>query len=366
MRGRVTVVLLVSLALTTSLFGKEVFLSITGKANGFFTDARIFNPSFTKDITVNAQYLPGNSNNTGAAVVPLVIPKRSMRVFDDAVQSMFGGGPALGAIRLTSDDDFVASQRIYQDARSGPQKGTLGQFVPGLDVSAAKTKGVILQLKSGDATLGSFRTNWGGVNPNTTVANITLKLYDKSNAVVATKTHQIQPYGMVSPTNIASFFEVPATIDLTDSWIGFTSDVPVMLYGSCVDGGSSDPTFIPASDDSGTPPPPEPEPGSKTINVTAQNWSFNIQGANDLKKDDEVKFIIRSAQDLHGFRLFSPEGATLVTVDPVGANATEKIIRLTSTGTYTIVCTRLTCGEGHTDMVATFNVEEGTVPGDRY
>src|SRR5689334_19687682 len=160
-------ILLVSLALTTSAFAKDVYLSVTGKANGFFTDARIFNPSFDKDITIQARYLPaGNGNNSGVAPVTLTIPKRSMKVYDDAVQSMFGGGPALGAIRLTSDDDFVASQRIYQDARSGPQAGTLGQFVKGLEAPTAKIKGVMLQLKSGVASLGTFRTNWGGVNPN--------------------------------------------------------------------------------------------------------------------------------------------------------------------------------------------------------
>src|SRR5215213_5772013 len=110
MRGRLSVVLLF-LLFTTSLFAKDVYLSVTGKANGFFTDARVFNPSFDKDITIQARYLPaGNGNNSGAQPVTLTIPKRSMKVYDDAVQSMFGGGPALGAIRLTSDDDFVASQ----------------------------------------------------------------------------------------------------------------------------------------------------------------------------------------------------------------------------------------------------------------
>src|SRR5215212_9107639 len=142
---RRTAVVLFFLFFATGLFAKEVFLSVTGKANGFFTDARVFNPSYTKDITVNAQYLPaGNSDNSGATVVPLVIPKRTMRVFDDAVQSMFGGGPALGAIRLVSADDFQASQRIFQDARESFQKGTLGQFVPGLDLSSGIKKGVIL------------------------------------------------------------------------------------------------------------------------------------------------------------------------------------------------------------------------------
>jgi heme/copper-type cytochrome/quinol oxidase subunit 2 len=365
MRVRISLVVL-CFTLSASASAKEVFLSISGKASGFFTDARIFNPSFTKDITVNAQYLPDNVNNTGAAVVPLVIPKRSMRTFDDAVQSMFsgGGGRPLGGIRLTSDDDFIASQRIYQDLRTAPQAGTLGQFVPGLELSQAKTKGSILQLKAGATTLGQFRTNWGGINPNTTVANVTLRLYDKNNAVISTKTREIQPYGIVSPTNIVSFFEA-GSADLSDAWISFTSDVSVILYGSVVDGGSGDPTCVPATDDSGVPPPP-PDPTTKTVTVTAQNWDFSLTGHLGLKPGDEVTFVIRSIEDLHGFRLFAPDGTVLAEAEPIGTNPTNKTVTLGMPGTYTIICIRTICGEGHTDMNATFVVEEASDPRDPY
>lgn len=364
MRVRISLVVL-CFALTASASAKEVFLSISGKASGFFTDARVFNPSFTKDITVNAQYLPGNSNNTGATVVALVIPKRTMRVFDDAVQSMFGGGPALGGIRLTSDDDFVASQRIYLDARSQRQAGTLGQFVPGVDISGAKTKGVILQLKSGAAALGTFRTNWGGVNPSTTVANITAKLYDKNNAVVSTKTQQLEPYGIFGPAEIGGFFQA-GSADLSDAWIGFTSDVPVILYGSVVDNGSGDPTCIQAVDDSGQPPPPDPEPTEKTVNVTASNWEFALSGTVGLKPGDEVSFIVRAAEDLHGFQLFAPDGTSLAQAEPIGVNPTTRVVTLPMAGTYTIICIRTLCGEGHTDMNVTFDVNEPSDPRDPY
>ena len=100
MHRRVALVVL-TLLFTTTVFGKDVFLSVSGKANGFFTDARILNPSDDKDITVTARYLPaGNGDNSGAASVQITVPKRSMRVFDDAVQSIFGalaGGTAVCA-----------------------------------------------------------------------------------------------------------------------------------------------------------------------------------------------------------------------------------------------------------------------------
>src|SRR5699024_1850089 len=90
---------------------KDVYLSIGGRVGVFRTDARIINPSFDKDITITARYLPvGNVNNSAIGTKTITVNRRSMAVYDDVVQSLFGGGPALGAVRLTSDDDFIATQ----------------------------------------------------------------------------------------------------------------------------------------------------------------------------------------------------------------------------------------------------------------
>ena len=350
MRVRLAVVL-VSLALTSSLCAKEVFLSVTGKANGFFSDVRIFNPSYTKDITVNAQYLPaGNSNNTGAAVIPLVIAKRTMKIYDDAVVSMFGRTEAvtLGAIRLVSDDDFVATQRVYADARESYQRGTLGQFVQGQDVGAALAKGVILQLKSGQATLGNFRTNWGGMNPGTTVANVSFKLYDKDNQLLGTNNLTFQPYGVFSPTNIVNFFGVSNenAPRLTDAWISFESDAPVFLYGSVVDNGAVDQTFVAAVQDSGVAPS---GPAVKTVNVSGSAGNFAISGP-ALTRGDHVRFIVTGSEGVHGFRLFDPDGNILFTLDPLSETPQERTITLEKTGDYPYICTRTTCSTEHGTM----------------
>lgn len=366
MQSRAAVVLF-SLFFATTAFAKDVYLSISGKANGFFTDARILNPSYDKDITVTARYLPvGNTNNSGVASVNLTIPKRCMRIFDDAVQSIFGGGPALGAIRLTSaaEDDFVATQRIYLDARLGPQAGTLGQFVPGFDVTTAKRKGLILQLKSGQSALGTFRTNWGGANPNGVVANVTLKLYDKSNAVVSTKTIAFQPFGVQGPTSIADYFATPSS-DISDAWISFESDEPVFLWGSVVDNGSIDPTFIPAADDTGV-APTIPPPQLKTVTVSAFSFAFDVTGTEGLKEGDEVKFLVSATDGPHGFRLFSPGGQILIDLGIVSSTTIEQVITLPASGTYAFLCTRELCGEGHTQMNGAFVVGSPTDPGDRY
>jgi hypothetical protein len=350
MRLRTVVVLFVVL-LASSLSAKDVYLSVGGSANGFFTDARIVNPSFDKDITITARYLPaGNSDNANVATKTITVAKRSQAVYDDVVNSLFGGGPALGAIRLTSDDDFIATQRIYADKRASNQRGTLGQFVPGLDASAAITKGIVPQLKAGEATLGNFRTNWGGANPNAVVANIDFTLYDKNNLVAGTNRLTVQPFGVIGPTNINGYFGNPDR-DLTDAWISFESDQPVFIYCSIVDNGSEDPTFVTAFADSGVEPPPPPPPPAAVVTVVAQDFSFTKTESRQLRAGDQVTFRISQTEGLHGFQLANATtGQTIFTLEslPQGTPA-ERIVTLPA-GEYVFFCTNTQCGFGHTGM----------------
>src|SRR2546423_4034825 len=102
-------------ALATPLFAtaEDVFLSIGGTAGAFHTDMRIFNPSYTKDIQVTAYLLAtGNADNSGAQSKVLTVPKRQMLVYNDVLSAIFTVG-GLGGLRLKSNDEFVATQRIY-------------------------------------------------------------------------------------------------------------------------------------------------------------------------------------------------------------------------------------------------------------
>ncbi|MCM2316436.1 MAG: hypothetical protein NDJ92_14905, partial [Thermoanaerobaculia bacterium] len=267
----------------------EVYLSVAGSVGAFRTDARIFNPSFTTDIVVNASFLPaGNVSNAGVTPRAITIPKRAMVTYDDVVASLFGTS-GLGAIRLVSDGNFIATQRIYAVATDG----TLGQFVPGLDVSAAKKKSVIIQLKSnGTAGVkGTFRSNVGFVNPNATAANVTLTLYDKTNAIAGqAATLKIEPLGVVAPASIANYFNNPAR-DLSDAWLSVRADVAIFSYGSVVDNGTTDPTFVPASEDTGEAPTTTP-PGNKTVLVGPD---FKFEPATlTITAGDTVTWVFRS------------------------------------------------------------------------
>lgn len=366
MRAR-TLAVIFTFALASTAMAKDIYLSVGGSVGVFRTDARIFNPSPTKSIQVQAWFLPsGNNDNTAVQPVTITVPKRDMAVYDDVVSSLFHSS-GVGAIRLSSADDFVATQRIF----AVTDNGTLGQFVPGLDASQAIKNGVLIQIKSSNA----FRTNLGSVNPNNAPAHVTWHLYDKSNALVATGTPvTIPPFGVVSSTNIASGFFFAASGDLSDSWVSFTSDQPIFAYASVVDNGTTDPTFIPASADSGadqstTTPPPAT---GQSFDVNVSSFQIDIAPApSGLKPGDQVTFHIHALDAGHGFQLVDPDGQVLI-ADPsgtgfkAGANF-DASFTVTAQGTYTYYCTHPTCGSGHNAMIGTFDVGASTPDnGGRY
>jgi plastocyanin len=348
------------LLIATAVSAKEVWLSIGGTTAGgtFRTDARIFNPSTTKDIQITAYYLPvGNVDNSAVQpLAPITVLKRQQVIYNDVVSSLFHAG-GLGAIRLKSDDDFVATQRIYAVATAG----TLGQFVAGVDASSAKAKGVIIQLASG----GSFHTNVGAANPNSNAANVTFHLYDKNNAIVGTaKTIVMPPYGVIGPTGLLGYADaVPGNADLTDSWLSYSSDQPIVAYGSVIDNGTTDPTYIPAAEDTGVTIVTPPITGN-AFNVTTRSSSIAISpviGQGTLKPGDTVTFSFSGHDTTHGFRLVDPDGIIVLDVTvPPDAAVFQRTVTLSGEGTYQYYCTITTCSPGHLSMQGTFPVGTAT------
>lgn len=356
----------------TTAFAKDGFLTIGGSVGAFRTDARVFNPSTTKDITIQAYYLPvGNADNSAVQPVSVTVPKRQMLLFDDVVSSLFHAG-GLGAIRLKSDDDFIATSRIYAQtsATSCQAAGTLGQFLEGDDVASASTTGVLIQLKASTA----FRTNIGAVNPNATTAHVTWRLYDKSNALIATGTPvTMPPFAVVGPTSMTSGFFFNSSGDLSDAWVSFSSDQPIFAYASVVDNTTTDPTYIAMSKDSGG--VEVTTPTAKTFDISLRNNSITISptiAQSTLKNGDQVTFRVTnlSTDETHGFTLVSPTGSILVPdrFYPSGTATVSHNFTVPGQGTYTFFCTNSSCGTGHTQMVGTFNVGQASDddPGGKY
>lgn len=266
MRSRMpsfTAIMIVAVAIATSAAAKEVYVPIAGSVGVFRTDTRVFNPSSEYDIVVSATFLPVGRNNAAATSREITVGKRQMAVFDDVVASLLGQ-TGLGAVRLSSDHDFVATSRIY----AATPEGTLGQFVSAQDISAAKSRGLLVQLKAtgGPGQRGTFRTNLGFVNPHEMSTTVTIRMYDRSSAAVgAPMVETVPPFGVLFPLNIDS-----ARADFTDGWIAFEASQPVFGFASVVDNGTTDAIFIPAFEDTGR--------GAPTVFFDEGHFNFHSIG----------------------------------------------------------------------------------------
>jgi hypothetical protein len=231
------------LAIAASAFGGDLWIPIAGTVNNFHTDMRIVNPSASKDIEVQVRFLPVDVTDNNARIsgppVTISVPRRSMRVFDDVVGGVFQSS-GLGAIFLTSPDDFKTTSRIY--AQVGDS--TLGQFCVALGPGQASIRGLLMQLESSTA----FRTNIGAVNIANASNVVTWSLYDRNNAKVATVQKSLAAYEVMRPTSITALFP-NVTADLSDAWVSFQSSNPLFAYGSVIDNLSTDPTFVPHQQD---------------------------------------------------------------------------------------------------------------------
>lgn len=322
---------------------KDIYLPVVGSVGVFRTDARIVNPSTAKDITITATFTPAQGQPGAPSTVTITVPKRQQKVYDDVVASLFSQS-GLGAIKLSSPDDFVATARIYATGVTG----TLGQFEQGVDATAATSRGLIPQLKSTGASgqTGTFRTNVGFVNTTASPANVTLRLYDRNNAVVSTQTITIPAGGVLSPAN----YFAAATGDFADAWAAYESDRPLIAYGSVVDNGTTDPTFIQAVEDTGNAPS---TPTGRVYDITASNWQFTVTPEANMRvrEGERVTLRLRSTNGVHGFELppFVPAVVLNNSVQEVSFVATDP-------GTYVYYCTVSSCGSGHARMNGTLTI----------
>ena len=333
-------------AFASSVYAKDFYLPVTGSVGVFRTDARIVNPSGTKDITIVATFEPVSAAaSVGTRTASITIPKRQQRVLDDVVGALFPGVSVLGAIRLSSDDDFIATARIYATVTGG----TAGQGYTAIDATQAKTKGVLQQLKSTGSGPGTSRSNLGFVNPGATAAAVTLRLYDKNSAKVSEQALTIPGRSSLSPAN---YFASVAGADFSDAWASYTSDVAIIAYASIIDNGTTDPTFLPAVEDTGS-DPVVVVPTTKTFDITARQFEFVASGPGAtgseirVKVGDRVKLRFISVDVTHGVAIESNlfGGAILARNAPK-----EFEFTVDRAGTFTFFCTVSSCGSGHGSM----------------
>ena len=129
---------------------------------------------------------------------------------------------------------------------------------------------------------------------------------------VSSRTTPFTPLAALAPTNLAGgFFADPKTADLTDAWLSFSSDQPILAYASVIDGGTTDQTFIPAVDDAGV--PPTSPPAAKSFDVTLSSFNIAVSPSiSGLRIGDTVTFHIRVLEGDHSFELVGPTGNILI------------------------------------------------------
>jgi plastocyanin len=202
---------------------------------------------------------------------------------------------------------------------------------------------------------------------------VTWRVYDKNNSQVGSPhAMTLQPYGVVAPGGLAGYADGGAGADLSDAWLSYTSDQPIVAYGSVIDNGTTDPTYIPAAEDTGV--TSVTTPAGKIISVTTRSQpssAIDISPAiipGSISPGDTVTFRVSGRDDTHGFRIVDPDGATILldlVVTP-GAPATDHTIQLVTQGTYLYYCTITTCSAGHANMQGTFVVGKASDPPPRY
>lgn len=358
MRTRVALFLAL-FSYASSGFAIDRWILISGTVSNFHTDARLLNPAFDKDIQVNATFFPTDGSTPMTATV--VVPKRQMKIMDDVTTQLFGTSK-LGAIQFSSADPFEVTSRIYALTSAG----TLGQFGPGMAVADAKQKGALLQLKQNgvNGQTGTFRTNIGVVNPNTSPANVTWTIYDKSNAIVSTNKVTYGPQSVLAPSLVTAVTGASAGGDFSDAWVSFSSDQPIFVYASEVDNGTTDQTFIPAVDDAGV-APATPPPQTMSFDVTLKNFVITVTpDPSTLRKGDTAVFHVRVTQGSHSFELVGPSGNVIIPA--TGTTPTDATFTINEDGTYSYFCTNSFCGTGHGQMTGSFDVGPSNDPNHGY
>jgi hypothetical protein len=186
-----------------------------------------------------------------------------------------------------------------------------------------------------------------------------MKLHDKNSAAAGTeKTIVLQPFGVLVPTELGSFFG-NAGSDLSDAWISYDSDQPLLVWGSIVDNGSEDPTFATAFEDTGVAPPAPP---LATMTIVAEDFRFVLTPNGTLKAGAQARFILSkvSGSAPHGLRITDSSFNVILDVD-LTTTPIERVVTLPTSGTYFYICTNNTCDDahgnhGHDDMFGDFTV----------
>jgi PKD repeat protein len=208
------------------------------------SDVRIFNPT-TAPVNVTPILYDQVSGQTITMPVE-TIPPRAQKSYDNIVGTLFGktlDDGAFGPIRFQTSGTVIVSSSVnnYNACGNG---AVSGQWLPGLDATAAVRAGTLVQLASSVDLATGYRTNVVFTNPGASNATVNANVRRGDGTSVSTATiGPLAPNGFKQVGNWGDFPGVSGTND-TNLWLEFTSDQPILSFASVINNASGDPFAI--------------------------------------------------------------------------------------------------------------------------
>ncbi|MDX9732694.1 MAG: hypothetical protein RBU36_01085 [Thermoanaerobaculia bacterium] len=209
--------------------------SIHGVAPAFFhSDLRVLNPATSGAVTVAARYRCFTGPCPADTEKSFTVNGRELKVFEDAVVSLFGAPETAGTIELTGP--VLAESRVYTPTLPAP---TSGSDVPGLPVDEAFAESVLLSLSR-----GAFRTNVGVYNPGPDVAAVTVTLHAPGGTKLGEVKRDVSGRSAVQVNDV--FGAAGIAGDVPDVYAVVRADGVRELYSyaTVIDNRSQDSVFV--------------------------------------------------------------------------------------------------------------------------
>lgn len=233
----------------------DLFIPVVGSTAGALgssweTDLRLFNTSWDNSAAVTMTFYPRGGMLDPISTSVTLEPRQTM-MWDRTMEQLFPDADGIGALRISTGEEVVASARIFNDRRDVGE-GTFGQLMSALTVCDAMTRGALTGITDSAGTVaGSFaaRTNVGFFNPSDQSVQVELMLRDADGDVSETRVVTLGPWmhSQTALTGDNGWFDIDD--DLASATLSFEASSPIFVYGSVVDNTSGDPsTLVPRAD----------------------------------------------------------------------------------------------------------------------
>jgi hypothetical protein len=217
----------------------------TGLVDSFFrSDLRVVNRT-SEAASLTIDYFAENSvSGVATSSYSTTVAANAQLVLDDYIADQFSVTDGKGAVRLTSDQPVTAVQRTYTDERGTTDGGTYGNYVEGLMMADAHSKGVLPMLSNRDAGTVDYRSNIGWFNPGTSGVQVIFRAWATDGTLLGENGRGVQPK-LMQQMSAHSLFS--ALANYGDFYVTYEADGPLFVYATPVDNKTNDALQIPAS-----------------------------------------------------------------------------------------------------------------------